>query len=126
MTDNSKIIYVIDDSETVLKKTKSFLKDTDYEVYYFTNPMEALDKMKDVSPHLILLDYFMNEMNGDEFMIKVSERLLHYHDWQVYLISSHKFTQEEQLSMLTLGITEVLEKPLERDKLLNAIDKINH
>jgi len=65
----------------------------------------------------------MPEMTGAEFMVIVSERLLHNPNWQVYLVSSHEFEEEELASMLTLGITKVFKKPLNREKVFKAIEQ---
>ena len=116
-----KHLFIVDDSPTVLKTTSKFLENTDFEVHCFNSAVAALDTMSNISPHIILLDYMMPDMNGDEFMIKVSERLLHFHDWKVFLISSKDFTAEEQFSMQTLGIAKVFKKPIAKDKLLTAI-----
>lgn len=117
---NIKNVFIIDDSKTIIKSTKKLLSEFDFKVHSFTNPKEALEKAQEIAPELILLDYFMPEMNGATFMIKVSEKLLN-NDWQVFLISSHDFTQEEQLSMLTLGITHIFSKPLQREQFIEAI-----
>ncbi len=118
-----KHLFVIDDSKIVLKTITGYLEGSNYKVHAFDNAEEALDKMENVSPHIIILDYFMPNMNGDTFMIKVSERLLHFHDWRVFLLSSHDFTQEEKMSMLTLGITQVFKKPIDKEALLKAIEE---
>lgn len=117
----SQTIFIIDDNNSDLTLTKSYLENLGHNLFTFTSATEALDKMKEISPHLIILDYLMPEMNGDKFMIKVSERLLHDHDWQVYLVTSKQFSHEQKLSMLTLGITHIFEKPLQKEPLLEAI-----
>ncbi len=116
-----KHLFILDDSQTVISTLEGYLEGSGYTVHSFKDPSAALDAMKTISPHIIILDYFMPDMNGDEFMIKVSERLLHYHDWQVFLLSSNDFNEEEKMSMLTLGITKVFKKPIEKEALLEAI-----
>ncbi len=119
----NKHIFIVDDSQTVLKTTAKYLEETDFTVHTFDNANDALDAMETTSPHFILLDYFMPEMNGDVFMVKVSERLLHYHDWQVLLISSHDFSAEEKLSMMTLGIAHIFKKPMDKTELLKVLNE---
>ena len=118
----NKTIFIINDNQVDLKTLKSYVNQTGYQIYSFASPVEALDKMSNVSPDLIILDYLMPEMNGDEFMIKISERLLQNNDWQVYLVTSKYFDQEEKLSMLTLGITQIFEKPIKKSDLLKSIN----
>ena len=66
----------------------------------------------------------MPQMNGAEFMVEVSERWINNHHWQVYLTTSKKFTDEEKLSMMTLGITHVFEKPLKKSDIKNALEEM--
>jgi CheY-like chemotaxis protein len=119
---NTKNVFIIDDNQVDLKVLENFIGETGYQIHTFSSPLDALEKMSTVSPHLIILDYLMPEMNGDKFMIKVSERLLHNKDCQVYLVTSKVFSEEEKLSMLTLGITKIFEKPVDKEKLLSAIN----
>lgn len=116
-------IFVIDDSVTVIKTVEKHLKELEAKIHTFTDAKSALAELSNIQPDLILLDYFMPEMNGAEFMIKVSEKLLNNHNWEVFLISSHGFTDEELFSMQTLGITKIFKKPVPKDELLLAIDE---
>ncbi len=119
-------IFVIDNDESALKVVESFLKDFPFNIELFTNPNEALDKLESVGPDLIFLDYFMPEMLGSEFMVKVSERLLHNNNWEVYLITSKEFNEEEKMSLLTLGITQIFSKPLKKESLISAINEYSN
>ncbi len=120
-----KNVFIVDDSQVVLKTNAALFRGRDFNVKTFSNPNEALEQMTINPPEIILLDYFMPEMNGSTFMVKVSERLLNNHDWQVFLVTSHEFSEEEKASMLTLGITHIFEKPLKKadlDKALAAFE----
>ena len=115
-------LFIVDNCEVMLKTTSLKFKDQDFKVHTYSNPEEALNAMETTLPEIILLDYFMPEMTGAEFMVKVSERLLQNPNWQVYLITSKDFDEEEQVSMLTLGITKVFKKPVNQEALLAAIE----
>jgi CheY-like chemotaxis protein len=90
----------------------------------FSNPVDALESLLNHNPSLIVLDYTMKEINAAQFMIKVSERLLHG-QWQVYLVTSEDFSEGEKLSMLTLGITHIFKKPLEKVLIQKALAELN-
>jgi|SaaInlStandDraft_5_1057022.scaffolds.fasta_scaffold195912_2 DNA-binding response OmpR family regulator len=121
---NIKNVIVVDDSKTVLKTMAKLLSSYDFKTYFYDDPSKALAEMKDITPDLILLDYFMPAMSGSQFMIKASEELVHS-NWQVFLVSSNKFSEEERASMLTLGITHVFEKPLNKKEFDEAIQNFN-
>ena len=56
-------IFVIDDSITVIKTVEKHLKELDVNVHSFTDAKTALAELTNIQPDLILLDYFMPEMN---------------------------------------------------------------
>ena len=69
---NAKVV-VIDDIEEVLNSTKSCLKFEDMQVECFSNPIEGLEYLKTNKVDVLLLDFFMPQMNGDEFVQKLRE-----------------------------------------------------
>ena len=69
---NAKIV-VIDDVEEVLNSTKNCLEFEDMQVQCFSNPLEGLEYLKNNKADVLLLDFFMPEMNGDEFVQKLRE-----------------------------------------------------
>lgn len=69
---NAKIV-VVDDVEEVLKSTKNCLEFEDMQVECFVNPIEALEYLKNNKVDVLLLDFFMPQMNGDEFVEKLRE-----------------------------------------------------
>ena len=64
---NAKIV-VVDDVEEVLKSTKNSLKFEGMNVETFNNPEVALEYLKNNKVDVILLDFFMPQMNGDKFI----------------------------------------------------------
>ena len=69
---NAKIV-VIDDVEEVLNSTKNCLEFEDMQVQCFSNPIEGLEYLKNNKVDVLLLNFFMPEMNGDEFVTKLRE-----------------------------------------------------
>jgi two-component system chemotaxis response regulator CheY len=64
-------IFVVDDSKTMRMIVKRTLRQAgfgDAEVAEAVNGKEALEKMDEVAPDLILCDWNMPEMNGLEFL----------------------------------------------------------
>lgn len=69
---NAKIV-IVDDVEEVLHSVKNCLEFEDMNVICFQNPLEALDYLKAEKADVLLLDFFMPQMNGDEFVKKLRE-----------------------------------------------------
>ncbi|MDO5555170.1 MAG: response regulator [Clostridia bacterium] len=69
---NSKVL-VVDDVQEVLDTTKRNLKTIGVEAIIEINPEKALEYLRNDRVDLILLDYFMPEMTGEEFINKLRE-----------------------------------------------------
>ena len=57
-------ILVVDDDPTVVKLIESILKSKDYEVLTAEDGLDALVKIKNENPDLVILDIVMPEING--------------------------------------------------------------
>ncbi len=66
-------ILVVDDEEDILEFTSYNLKKEGFNVYTATNGKEAIKLARDVTPHLIILDVMMPEMDGVETCEKMRE-----------------------------------------------------
>jgi len=62
---NAKIL-IVDDSATARETLGALLYSPDYDLYFASNGLEALEKAGQVIPDLILLDVMMPDMNGYE------------------------------------------------------------
>ena len=61
-------IVLVDDDVNYLEMTKMYLEDNGMKITTFSNPVEALDVCKKKKIDIVLLDYFMPEMTGEEFV----------------------------------------------------------
>ncbi len=66
-------LLMVDDDVSYLNMAKMSLEDKGLNVQIIGNPVEALEQAKTNKFDLILLDYFMPEMIGDEFVSKLRE-----------------------------------------------------
>lgn len=64
---NAKILLV-DDDTSYLSMTKMFLEDSGMSVHTIDNPIMALEYVKEINVDIILLDYFMPQATGEEFL----------------------------------------------------------
>ncbi len=71
-TPNYKVL-VVDDEQDILEFTSYNLKKEGYSVYTANNGKEAINIAKEITPHLIILDVMMPEMDGVETCEKLRE-----------------------------------------------------
>ena len=66
-------ILVVDDEIIVVRLLQNYLASKKYDVYTATSGLEAIQKVKDVMPHIVLLDIFMPGMSGIETMQEIKK-----------------------------------------------------
>lgn len=102
-------VLVVDDEPDFIELLREFLTVKGYEVIAASNGEEALRKVKEDRPHLILLDVRMPKMNGLEVLRQVREI-----DHEVGVIMVTAVNEEETgRQALKLGAFDYITKPLD-------------
>jgi putative two-component system response regulator len=81
--------------------------------------VEALERMADLTPHLIVSDITMPEMDGYDFFQAVRERLAWLSIPFIFLTA--RGSKKDVLNGKVLGAEDYLVKPIHRDELLTAV-----
>lgn len=73
---NGRVALVVDDSMLIRHTVCRFLEERGFAVESATNPVEALEILTRVEPHLIITDMQMPRMSGSEFItaLKADQR----------------------------------------------------
>jgi DNA-binding response OmpR family regulator len=66
-------ILVVDDEIHVVRLLQKYLASKGYEVYTATDGLEAIQKVKDVRPHIVLLDILMPGMGGIDTLKEIKK-----------------------------------------------------
>lgn len=117
------VLYIIEDSSIIRKQLLKYVEELNAEVYDFDCSQKALDSINSKSPDLILLDLHLPDFNGDEFMVKLSEKLL-IGNLKCILITAIELTSNDELRFGTLGISKCLKKPVVKDELISEIKQL--
>ena len=113
----SKTILVVDDEKDIRISLSGILEDEGYQVLTAASGVEALEKLREDLPDLVLLDIWMPGMDGLETLEKIKTLLPHI---TVIMISGHG-TIETAVRATKLGAFDFIEKPLSLDKVLIAV-----
>jgi response regulator RpfG family c-di-GMP phosphodiesterase len=66
-------VLLVDDDENYVKITEMYLKENGLNISSCINPVEALKICKEKNIDIVLLDYFMPELTGEEFVKQLRE-----------------------------------------------------
>lgn len=117
----TSVIMVVDDSITVRKITSRFLLKNNFECILAKDGLDAIEKLTQLTPDVILLDVEMPRMDGFEFAkhIKGTEK---FRDIPVIMITSRTASKHRDHAM-GLGVSEYIGKPYKEEFLLELINK---
>lgn len=66
-------ILVVDDDQVIVNVLKRFLEKKNYEVVTASNGMEAIERVKQENPKVVLLDIYMPGKNGVEVLKEIKQ-----------------------------------------------------
>lgn len=119
-------ILVVDDEIHVVRLLQKYLASKSYEVYTATDGAEALQMVKDVRPHIVLLDIIMPGIGGIETLKEIKKI---NPETAVIMITA---VVDEELAnrSLKLGADDYIPKPIDLEYidtvlLLKSIDLLS-
>jgi DNA-binding NtrC family response regulator len=115
----NKKILVVDDEPDIRFLLKDILEDEGFDVSVAENAHQASELKGSLSPHLILLDIWMPEMDGVSLLKQWNEQ--HSLDCPVVMMSGHG-TVETAVEATRFGAYDFVEKPLSTAKLLRTVN----
>lgn len=116
------IVLVVDDATFMRVTIRRFLeKNGIHTVYEAVNGKDAVVKYKSIRPDLVIMDISMPIMNGIEAVEKIRE----YDGEANVLICSLQGQRQNVMEAIKAGARGFLLKPVQEDKLMNEIKKLN-
>jgi len=113
-------ILLVDDMPTNLKLLNLYLGDHGYNIKFAKNGKEALQKVDEVSPDLILLDIVMPEMDGYETCKRLKENPRTAHI-PILFMSALRDTVDK-VKGFELGAVDYLTKPMHHQEVLARVN----
>jgi DNA-binding response OmpR family regulator len=113
-----KKILIIEDDKDMNNLLTEILRSYGFNVINSFDALDALDKLKENSIDLILLDYQMPKMNGLQFLEKIRENRT---PTRAIMISAHgsRIIKEKADE---LGVIQFLDKPFELEELVEVVE----
>jgi len=115
-----KSILVVDDENIVVEIAKRRLEERGFQVQTAFNGAEALERLKEKVPDLIVLDVQMPEMNGYTFLMEKNKTPEHV-DIPVIVLSAYA---ETEALLRRHRIKDYLLKPLKLQDLIAKVVEV--
>ena len=116
---NGYKIIAVDDEEGIVDSLSIFLKRSGYEFTGVTNPMEAIERVKNEHFDLMVLDFIMDPIHGDQ----VVEEIRKFNkELYILLLTGHKDLAPPLETIRRLDIQGYCEKSDKFDQLLLLIE----
>lgn len=119
MVEKIKILF-IDDNEDLGMVVKQVLELDEYEVHYISDPQKALELLKEEMFAVVLCDYNMPGLNGDDVIREIRASGL---ITPVMFLTGYP-TKDFVVTALRLGAADVLEKPCPYEVLNRSIKRV--
>lgn len=117
-----KVALVVDDSLTMRKVLSRVLEREDFEVVTANDGMDAIQKLQEVSPDIILTDIEMPRMDGFEFSRYVRDNQA---TSQTPLIIISSRTADKHRNVATeIGVNAFLGKPVHDEELMEQVNSL--
>jgi len=113
------LVMVVDDSLTVRKITSRMLIRAGYQVVTATDGVDALEKLEEFTPDVMLLDIEMPRMDGFA-LVRELRRNPNTQNLPIIMITSRTADKHRDYAM-QLGVNTYLGKPYQEDELLQNI-----
>ncbi len=116
---NGYKIIVVDDEQGIVDSLSIFLRRSGYDFTGVTNPLEAIEKVKNEHFDLMILDFMMDPIHGDE----VVEQIRKFNkELYILLLTGHKDLAPPLETIKKLDIQGYCEKSDKFDQLLLLIE----
>jgi DNA-binding response OmpR family regulator len=118
----AKKILIVDDEENIVISMEFLVKQAGYTLQIARNGEEALEKVADFEPDLILLDVMMPKINGFEVCRRVRENS-NWQDIKIIMLTA-KGREVEVTKGLALGANAYVIKPFSTREVMAEVKRM--
>jgi PAS domain S-box-containing protein/diguanylate cyclase (GGDEF)-like protein len=115
-------LLVVEDDERLLKRLERILKREVKELFIFSNPLEAIEKISEIKPDIVITDIKMPQMNGLEMTSQIRAVCK-----DIPIIVASAFSDPEYFqSAIKLKVEKFIIKPIDIDELLLTLKNVTN
>jgi len=122
VTASEAAILIVDDERDILTVTAAMLSKENFKTFSAANGREAIDKVRENAPDLVLLDYMMPGMNGLDVLKEIKKVRP---DTGVIMVTG-RGSESTAADSIKLGASDYIAKPFDRDVLIGAVRRALH
>ncbi len=116
----TKTILIVEDEQNFHDLYELMLEGTCYEIIRAYDGHEALEKLTEKKPDLIILDMLMNMITGDMFLLHL-KAMLDYADIPVIIISAYSEKRYKNLRKTYRSLIFIDKQCLTKERLLDEV-----
>jgi DNA-binding response OmpR family regulator len=99
-------ILLVDDEKRIVEVLEAYLEREGYEIHCADNGIDALKKVKNIQPDLIVLDLMLPDISGEEVC-----RLVRKESEVPILMLTAKSAEDDRINGIVIGADDYLTKP---------------
>lgn len=117
-----KKIMIVEDEKAFHELYRIMFAGKNYDITYSYDGNEAMEKLEETKPDLIILDMLLDMVTGDTFFLYI-KGMPEYADIPVIIISAFSQKQYKNLKDLDPDLVYIEKTYLTKDKLLEEVTK---
>jgi hypothetical protein len=110
-------ILIVDDTPEVISLVRRYLEGGGFRLSAATNGRMAIEKTSAEPPEVVLLDYFLPDISGQDVLKKIKEINA---DTAVIIMTGHG-GEEVAVNLMKAGAADYLPKPFDKETLLKSL-----
>lgn len=115
-------IICIDDDPFMEKVFKKLFRPFGLNMEFYSCTKVGLSRVLEQRPRLVILDYWMPDMNGREIIVTLSEHHI-FKTTSIALCTSHDLGPMDKMEFMTLGFEKIISKPVSKKDILYLVEE---
>ncbi|MEA3362182.1 MAG: response regulator [Thermodesulfobacteriota bacterium] len=115
-------ILLVDDVDLFLELERSYLESCGYNLVTASSGEETLQRLDKIAPDVLLLDYYMPGINGDEVCRQIRKNSI-WEDLPILMVTAAGKPEEVQ-NCLDAGCDDFITKPVNKQELREKVERL--